>query len=125
MGGHWYHGEDCFGDPPFECPDMITIEIFTDEYGSETTWELVERVSGTVVASGGPLEDEALCVWDVAVDGSLCYDWTIYDSYGDGICCDYGDGYYNVYYNGDLVCTGGEFEYEDSCEGMGGGCAWP
>jgi hypothetical protein len=123
MGGQWYHGEDCFGDPPFECPDTITIEILTDDYGDETTWELFERATGTVVASEyGPLEDNELYRWYVAVDGSLCYDWIIYDDYGDGICCDEGDGYFEVSYNGELVCEGGEFEYEDRCRGMGAGC---
>ena len=87
----------------------IFIEITLDDYGTETTWELAND-QGTVLASGGPYQDNAegtvvsteLCL------ANDCYDFTIFDSYGDGICCTYGDGSYVIvdaygtaYVNGD------------------------
>jgi hypothetical protein len=103
----------------------ITIEIFTDNYPSETTWEVVEW-GGGVVASGGPYSDPGtLYTTEVEVNADSCYDFTIYDSYGDGICCAYGEGYYNVLYEGELFCTGGEFGSSETCTGIGGGCQWP
>jgi hypothetical protein len=49
----------------------------------------------------------------------------IYDSYGDGICCLYGYGYFNVYYEGELVGTGGEFGTVDTVDDIGAGCVPP
>jgi hypothetical protein len=102
----------------------ITIEILTDNYGSETSWEVVEW-GGGVVGSGGGYASNTLYIEEVVVDSTSCYDFTIYDSYGDGICCAYGNGYYIVSYNGEEVCSGGEFASEETCSGIGGGCVWP
>ena len=108
------------------CPAATTIDIviFTDNYGSETTWELTEW-GGGVVASGGPYNSSTLYEIAVEVNPASCYDWTIYDAYGDGICCAYGDGYYEVYYEGELFCSGGVFGSSETCTGIGGGCEWP
>merc|ERR1712137_40682 len=37
------------------------------------------------------------------------YEFTIEDSYGDGICCSYGEGSYVVKYEGVVEAEGGEF----------------
>jgi hypothetical protein len=102
-------------DPPCgECPDAkIFIEIQTDAYPEETTWDLYHE-DGTFIASGGPYDQETLYQHAFCVDDG-CYIFTIYDLYGDGICCLYGDGYYNVYYNDVLICTGGEFGASEVC----------
>lgn len=75
----------------------ITLSITVDDYPEETTWELANS-GGTVIASGGPYGgatsgstiDEPLCL------GDGCYDLTVYDAYGDGICCDFGNGNFEV-----------------------------
>ena len=43
-----------------------------------------------------------------------CYTFTITDTFGDGICCGYGQGYYNIYVGGALVATGGNYNYSES-----------
>ena len=104
------------------CEDFITIEIETDAYPEETSWELIERESGTVVASAGPLSDGyTLHTWQVFADRTLCYDWYIYDTYGDGLCCYWGHcGYYEVYgFDCELLCNGDEFGYVDVCPDIG------
>ncbi len=82
----------------------VTLVLNTDDYGSETTWEL-EQNGGGVIASGGPYEDfeNIQVVEDLCVESGECYTFTIYDSYGDGICCytgtqnpDYQDGNYSL-----------------------------
>ncbi|MEE9553680.1 MAG: hypothetical protein V3W18_05230 [candidate division Zixibacteria bacterium] len=100
------------------CDDFIIIEIDTDTYPEETSWELIERESGTVVASAGPLSDPyTLHIWELCADPTLCYDWYIYDSFGDGI---HSSGYYSVYgFDGERLCDGGEFAYEDVCPDIG------
>ena len=92
----------------------FTFELVLDDYGSETTWEI--RRLGNVVYSGGPYEDD--------LDGTVitiplcleegCYILQVDDSYGDGMCCDYGEGSFTVYdAQGDVIYTGGEFTDSD------------
>jgi hypothetical protein len=38
-----------------------------------------------------------------------CYTVTITDSFDDGICCDDGDGSFEVYFEGQEVFSGGDF----------------
>ncbi|MFH1320786.1 MAG: T9SS type A sorting domain-containing protein [Bacteroidota bacterium] len=76
---------------------IVTLTLTLDDYGSENTWEILDSNS-TVLYSGGPYSD--------GVDGTViteefclnngCYDFTIYDSYGDGMCCQEGNGSYLV-----------------------------
>ncbi len=105
--------------------DEIRIEIMTDEFGQETTWEVWDVIGNVMVGSGGPYDgpndDEWLFIEYVCVPPG-CYEFTIFDDFGDGICCDYGIGYYNVYYNDELVGTGGEFGLDETISGIGDGC---
>ena len=122
--GGEYQGDDtnCLGLPT---PDAtITVEILTDNYGGETSWDLFDEDSN-VVASGSSLAGNTFYSWDVPALSCGCYTFTIYDSYGDGICCSYGYGYYNVYYDGALVGTGGDFGDDESVTDIGDctGCA--
>ena len=120
-GGYQGDDTDCEGLPTEDA--TIVIEILTDEYASETTWELVDE-HDNVVAQGTGLLSSTLQSWDIPVMSCGCYTFTIFDSYGDGICCDYGDGYYNVYYEGTLVATGGDFGDLETTTDIGGctGC---
>ena len=78
-----------------------TVNITTDAYGTETTWKL-KNSTGTVVSQGGPWTDLTAAGQtvqtpvSVALSPSQCYTFEIYDSFGDGICCNYGNGAYSV-----------------------------
>jgi len=71
----------------------INLIIRLDDYGSETSWELVNE-AGQSLDTGGPYQDgqrgslkrKSFCLSDG------CYTMYIDDAYGDGICCDYGYG---------------------------------
>lgn len=77
----------------------VTVEITIDRYGDETTWEL--RTGSTVVASGGPyarLQSNGTQA-QPSVDLCLptgCYELVVFDSFGDGNCCLYGNGFIRV-----------------------------
>lgn len=89
----------------------ISISLTTDNYGSETTWQVQDLSTNSVLASGGPYTNGAVTtidIPDIDVDGSGCYVFTIYDSYGDGICCNYGNGSYSVSYDGTVIGSGGQ-----------------
>lgn len=65
-----------------------TLDLTLDCWGSETTWD-IQDASNNVLYSGGPYTDNTPGgAGSVSVDFCLpdgCYDFTIYDSYGDGI----------------------------------------
>ena len=93
-------GIDCGGSVCDPCPCLgneVTLTINLDNYPEETSWD-IQNDAGDVVASGGTYgsQPDGSQVVELAclVDG--CYDFTIYDSYGDGICCAYGTGDYTL-----------------------------
>jgi len=49
-----------------------------------------------------------------------CYTFTIYDSFGDGICCSNGQGSYEVTVDGSVVKSGGEFTFSETAQFCGG-----
>ncbi|MDP7436671.1 MAG: FlgD immunoglobulin-like domain containing protein, partial [Candidatus Marinimicrobia bacterium] len=94
----------------------FTIEILTDNFPGETSWDLVHLDADTVVGSitTGELADQGtLYTWDFDL-ASGGYMFTIYDTFGDGICCAYGAGYYSLILDGNEIATGGEFGAEES-----------
>jgi hypothetical protein len=52
---------------------------------------------------------------EVCAPNDACYTFIIYDSFGDGICCQYGDGAYQVFdAQGAVVADGGNFGDDES-----------
>jgi endonuclease I len=88
-----------------------TFNLVTDDYGYETSWE-IENNSGGTVASGSGYNDNSTYSENVCLDDGD-YTLTVYDSYGDGICCSYGSGSYNLIIGGQSVASGGSFAYQD------------
>lgn len=98
----------------------ITVKITTDQYGSETTWN-IKNSNGTTVASGGPYQDMSSAGTTVQPNVNLtlpneCYTFTVNDSYGDGMFSSaYGFGGYQILANGTLISglSGGSFTTSD------------
>lgn len=103
------HGVDPKGRELTECggneeiyQERMTFSLTTDQYGFETSWQLNETFAvevGVEIAGGPP----ALHVYqdDMGYTGSMClpigkYALHIFDQYGDGICCGFGNGGYNI-----------------------------
>jgi hypothetical protein len=100
---------------PVADTEEITVEIQTDQYAYETYWQIT-NIAGIVIASGGntvvgadgggarvaapgdpgAYSNNELVVETVTVPANGCYNFLIVDDWGDGICCNYGDGYYRV-----------------------------
>jgi len=88
-----------------------TFSLTPDDYGSETTWEFLDG-SGAVIASGGPYTNgnTTPITQTIAIGMNDCIAFKIYDSFGDGICCTYGNGSYSVINPaGATVLSGGQF----------------
>jgi hypothetical protein len=90
----------------------VAIQILTDNYGYETEWNLLDS-DGNILAQGGQNGVYENGTWygdTVCVDENLCMRFEIFDSFGDGICCAYGQGSYTVLIGGVEVSTGGDFD---------------
>jgi len=90
----------------------VTITIITDNYGTETTWKLFGP-NGNVVASGGPYTNSSVTYTESLTLPYGCHEFVIADTYGDGMCCQYGNGSYTITSGGVTVYTGGSFTAED------------
>ncbi len=121
-------GVDCGGPDcpacPTGCEDTeANLTIILDNYPGETTWTL-KNASGTTLYSGGPYSSAGSTVSETFCLADGCYDFQINDSYGDGICCGYGQGSYDISINGQSVASGGQFastELTNFCVGGGSG----
>ena len=84
----------------------VVLTLTTDNYGSETSWEL--RSGSTVLYSGSGYSNNTTYTETFTLaDG--CYDFVISDSYGDGICCSYGNGSYSLDEGSSNLASGGSF----------------
>lgn len=98
-----------------------TLNLTTDNYGSETSWTL--KSGSTTLYSGSgygnnTTYNEEFCL----ADGD--YTFTINDSYGDGICCSFGNGSYSIVSGGQTLASGASFASSESKTitiGAGGG----
>ena len=91
--------------------DQVTLHIIPDNFPEETSWEVFEESSGKIVASGALTSSTSTYAEDICLDFTKCYSLYVYDSYGDGICCDYGNGhFFMLNRNGDtLLYNDGKF----------------
>jgi len=104
----------------FVCGDL-KLSIVADNYASETSWD-VKDSSGSVVASGGPYEDDTAgqeYVANISLAGGD-YTFTIYDAYGDGLFDGSNTGTYNLYCAAQTVVSyasgSGNFGDDESTE---------
>ena len=86
----------------------VTLSLTLDNYPSETSWSL--QKDGSTVASGSGYSTRGQTITEVFSYGDGNYSFTINDSYGDGICCGYGNGSYSLTdANNNVIVSGGNF----------------
>ena len=109
----------------------IYVDILTDGYGNETTWD-IKTEDGTIVASGGPYGSNTQYNETATVNPMECFTFSLYDSYGDGMCCANGVGSVIVQdENGIVIFEGDPVNLQNFSElgayfstGAGSGNAW-
>jgi hypothetical protein len=95
------------------CTDnKVALNLTFDQYAEETSWE-IQDASGAVLFSGGQggvyddLDETSLSISFCIPDGD--YTFVINDAFGDGMCCDYGNGGYSlITFAGATLASGGE-----------------
>ncbi|MFN4123195.1 MAG: lysyl oxidase family protein [Flavobacteriales bacterium] len=93
-----------------QCPQgqvQVQISIIADNFPGETTWRIT-NTAGNLIHSGN-VNGGTYCLPE-----NTCFFFTILDSYGDGICCGFGQGSYTVRVNGEIVAQGGQFTYSET-----------
>lgn len=99
--------------PPAGCANTnADFTLSTDNYGAETSWQLVSSNSGTLYSGSGLASSSQYSEQWCLANGE--YTFTIFDSYGDGICCSYGNGSYSLTLGGQPVFSGGAFASQQS-----------
>ncbi len=105
-------GSGC--NPNTNCSD-VTLSLTLDNYPQETSWQ-IRNSGGTTVASGGTYgnQPDGSTITEITCLEDGCYDFIINDTYGDGICCGYGDGSYQLTDpSGVVLASGGAFQSEE------------
>lgn len=93
---------------------QLVLSITFDNYPEETYWRIYR--GATIVASGGTYGSQP--------DGSTlniplnlspdCYRLVFYDTYGDGMCCSYGNGSYSLKQGNTVLVSGGTYRSSQS-----------
>ncbi|MEW7290914.1 fibronectin type III domain-containing protein [Aquimarina sp. 2304DJ70-9] len=107
------------GGPGGDCASGdLTLSITFDNYPQETSWAVTDS-TGTVVASesystanpDGSTVNETI---SGLANGN--YTFTISDSFGDGICCGFGNGSYALSSSAGTIVSGGEFTNSEATD---------
>jgi len=96
--------------PPDACY-TLDVTVTLDQYPSDTRWEIIPQGQTEVLFTSRQYDNTFMFLPDTQ---SVCleegtYDFVIYDVYGDGICCDWGEGSYQLAFDGGVVSNGGSF----------------
>ncbi len=88
-------------DPSLPAPNppkcsTHTVEIKTDNYPGDTSWKIVDQQENIVAEGSRYEEKKKLYTVDVCLTDGQNYEFRVNDSYGDGLCCSQGEGYYRV-----------------------------
>ena len=79
--------------------NLVTLDFVFDDYASETYWQLYRTDGGSATL----IRETAVGDYDGETEAQeiFCiesgeYALAVYDDYGDGFCCDYGEGSFSV-----------------------------
>ena len=103
------------------CPTGLQakVEILTDSWPSETSWDIKDADASIIASrssfsSTGTLYEDIVCLDETETCAGTDYVFTVYDSFGDGLCCSYGFGGYRVTVEGNILADGSSFGYSES-----------
>jgi len=107
-GGESFASQDHDFEVGTKCKDM-SLKLKTDQFGEETSWT-IKNSDGSTILDGSEFEDNSNFLVKSCLPLSDHYTFQIKDSEKDGICCNYGDGYYELSYDNAVIGVGGSFD---------------
>mmetsp|Transcript_32847 Transcript_32847/g.60188 ORF Transcript_32847/g.60188 Transcript_32847/m.60188 type:complete len:524 (+) Transcript_32847:1423-2994(+) len=99
----------------------VELDLTTDAFGLDTSWELIDRNEDVAVILEKDFPNSQSTMITECLDPRGCYDFVIKDARDNGICCQQGRGSYDISANGRLIGSGGEFGSSDTVF-IGGNC---
>ncbi|HAW58559.1 MAG TPA: hypothetical protein DCX03_06040, partial [Bacteroidales bacterium] len=76
---------------------LLNLWIKTDNKPEEITWN-IKTIDDSLVASGGPYtEANTLIKETITVESEHCYQFSLYDAGGNGLCCANGLGFFTLF----------------------------
>lgn len=97
---------------------QLTLNLVTDDYPAETSWNLKDSSGATLYASPTYVEgvdDFQSFTENFTISTNECYTFEISDSFGDGICCTQGTGSYTITtLEGATVVSGGDYDFGET-----------
>jgi len=100
---------NCYGQSEF------LIKLKTDDYPEETKWilklgkKLLKKRGFDFYTKANWEYEESFCIPST---GSFVF--KIFDGYSDGMCCENGNGSYDIYLDGNLKKAGGSFGWSET-----------
>lgn len=91
----------------------LDFALQTDNYPSETNWEIIAD-DGSIISEGGGYATQNALYEELICLPPGCYEFIIYDAYGDGICCDFGNGFFELTDSDQVNINGGQFQSVDT-----------
>ena len=98
-----FDGDEADGDNDTACADDFFLAVKTDNRPNETKWNVVDNDTGDTVLEGGPYSLPRAVYTKRACLKNGNYTLNMHDDGGDGICCDYGKGFFVLYSDGKTI----------------------
>ncbi len=73
----------------------VNLEFQADQYGSESSWEIYMVGGDSVFALGGPYNPNSYNEQFIELPAGE-YNLVVSDEFGDGICCEFGEGWFGI-----------------------------
>ena len=90
----------------------VEVRVLTDKYPLEITWTLNNQCgeqtsvgAQTTPLRGGPYNSKLTWFSAKSRLPASSYEFNIVDTYGDGLCCNYGSGKYSILVDGVVIHT--------------------
>jgi hypothetical protein len=110
-----YHKNDTLTHnfiPAIQASRNVQVKIRTDNAPEEVTWD-IKNSAGEVVFSGGPYtETNTVFTHESVLPSDDCYEFKVYDSGGNGLCCGNGTGFYSLKSGSVTIAQGTQFGNE-------------
>jgi gliding motility-associated-like protein len=85
---------------------LLSVNIYPDFFSNEISWKVLQN---NIPIKYGNSNNDSICV-----DTSQCIVFIINDSGNDGICCNYGNGFFEVFLDNNKIANGTAFGSVDS-----------
>jgi hypothetical protein len=90
-----------------------SLTVRFDNYPEDISWELIDETDGlTILSDSNYIITNSIITQNFTAVNGHCYAFKITDSYGDGLCCGSGQGYYELKIGNLRILRENEFAFE-------------